>query len=219
MAACFFMCATAPRTIVYVDGFNLYYGAIRGSPYRWLDLQRYFAKVRPVDDIQAIKYFTAPVTGMAGSRQDALLRAFGTLPRVEVILGAFKLKRISCTFRTCPRIANGTPGFDVPEEKRTDVNIALHMLDDAYQQLCDRQVLVSGDSDMVPAVRMVQRRFPDVRIHVYVPARVRRRGAAVELRGAAHRSRTLPLNLMANSLLPNPVIARDGTVIHKPLDW
>ena len=26
------------RTRVYVDAFNLYYGALRGTPYKWLDL-------------------------------------------------------------------------------------------------------------------------------------------------------------------------------------
>ena len=37
--------------------------------------------------------------------------------------------------------------FDVYEEKRTDVNIAVYMLDDAYQDACDNFVLVSGNSD------------------------------------------------------------------------
>jgi hypothetical protein len=27
------------RTIVYIDGFNLYYGAVKGTPYKWLDLK------------------------------------------------------------------------------------------------------------------------------------------------------------------------------------
>jgi hypothetical protein len=35
------------RSIIYVDGFNLYYGAVRGGPHKWLDLQKYFTMLRP----------------------------------------------------------------------------------------------------------------------------------------------------------------------------
>ena len=61
----------------------------------------------------------------------------------------------------------GRRTFVVPEEKRTDVSIAIHMLDDAYRGLCECQVLVSGD-DLVPAIQMVRQRFPELRTTVYV---------------------------------------------------
>jgi hypothetical protein len=51
--------ATHPRTIIYIDGFNLYYGAVKGTPHKWLNLQRYFEMIRQNDDVVAIKYFTA----------------------------------------------------------------------------------------------------------------------------------------------------------------
>ena len=50
----------------------------------------------------------------------------------------------------------------VPEEKRTDVNIGIHMVDDAYQQRCDHEIVVSGDSDLVSAIKMVRQRFPNI---------------------------------------------------------
>jgi hypothetical protein len=40
-----------PRTIVYIDGFNLYYGAVRGSAVKWLNLQRFFQLLRPHDNM------------------------------------------------------------------------------------------------------------------------------------------------------------------------
>lgn len=63
------------RSIVYIDGFNLYYGAIRGGPFKWLDLQAYFRRLRQADDIQRIYYFSALVDGPGRARQETYLRA------------------------------------------------------------------------------------------------------------------------------------------------
>ena len=194
-----------PRTIVYVDGFNLYYGAVKGTPYKWLDLQRYFSLIRQHDDIQAIKYFTAEIVGPGLVRQKAFLAALSTRPLIEIILGRFKRKKVKCSFEKCTAPILPTRVFEVPEEKRTDVNIAVHMLDDAYQDRCDVFVLVSGDSDLVPAVRMIRHRFPEKRVIVYVPAIVPQRGQAVELRTAANDNRTLPLNLLRHAQLPSQI--------------
>ena len=172
-----------PRAIIYIDGFNLYYGALRGTAHKWLNLERYFSLLRPDDDLQQINYFTAPVTGPTRPNQDLYLRALATLPLVNIVLGKFKKKRIRCAVPGCchaaPRI------FNAVEEKRTDVHIGIHMLDDAYQNRCERQILVSSDSDLVPALNVVKSRFPNQEIIVYVPTRNAIRGAAVELRSAA----------------------------------
>jgi len=69
-----------PRTIVYIDGFNLYYGAVRGSAFKWLNLQRLFQLLRPDDNILKIHYFTALVDGPTRPNQKVYLRALGTLP-------------------------------------------------------------------------------------------------------------------------------------------
>ncbi len=211
--------ATKPRTIVYVDGFNLYYGAVKGTPYKWLDLQRYFTLLRQHDDIQAIKYFTAEIVGPGLVRQQAFLAALATKPLVEIILGRFKRKKVRCAYTQCASPATPARFFDVPEEKRTDVNIAVTMLDDAYQNRCDVFVVVSGDSDLVPAVRMIRHRFPEKRVIVYVPAQVPQRGQAVELRTAANDNRTLPLNLLRHAQLPPQIPDGAGGFIQKPAGW
>ena len=116
-------------------------------------------------------------------------------------------------------IRGGHRFWIAPEEKRTDVNIAVTMVDDAYQDLCERFVIVSGDSDLVPAVDQVKARFPDKEVIVYVPARTRIRGAATELRGAADKDRTLPLRLLRHCQLPVSIIDGAGVTIQKPAGW
>ena len=205
------------RTVVYVDGFNLYYGAVKGTPWKWLDLAKLFGMIRPVDEIQRIRYFTAMVNGPTKPNQEIYLRALATTPLVEVILGNFKRKRVRCKVAACNHA--GTKLFETQEEKRTDVNIAIYMLDDAYQDKCDNFVLVSGDSDLVPAVRMIRHRFPTKQITVYVPAQHPARSHAVELRSSAHVNRNLPLNLLKHCQFANPLADLAGGFLQKPALW
>lgn len=205
------------RSIIYIDGFNLYFGALKGTRLKWLDLQKYFTLLRPNDEIQQIRYFTAMVGGPARERQATYLRALDTLPLVDVILGRFKGKQIECEVSGCD--FRGRKIFTKPEEKRTDVNIAVHMLDDAYQDVCDRFVIVSGDSDLVPAINHVKLRFPEKEIIVYVPARSEIRGAAVELREAADKNKTLPLQIFPHSQFPSEIRDASGKGISRPKAW
>jgi hypothetical protein len=206
-----------PRTIVYIDGFNLYYGAVRGSAFKWLNLQRFFQLLRPHDNIVKVHYFTALVDGPTRPNQEVYLRALGTLPLVNIVLGKFKKKQVRCSNSACTFA--GERFFAVPEEKRTDVNIAVFLLDDAYQNQCDHSIVVSGDSDLVPAISLLKVRFPKKRVTVYVPSRNPMRGAAVELRSVADKHRTLPLNLLPFAQFSNPLPDGAGGLLHKPASW
>lgn len=207
------------KTIVYVDGFNLYYGAVKGTPYKWLDVEKYFRLLRPDDALQAIRYFTALITGPRAANQSAFLQALATRPLVDIVLGSFKRKQIRCEYNECHHLTPGDRVFSRYEEKRTDVNIAVHMLDDASRQQCNHQILVSGDSDLVPAIRMIRRRFPNVLTTIYVPAQATQRGYAVELRSAAHKHRLLPTNLLRHAQFPAQVPNGSGSFIAKPASW
>ena len=134
-----------------------------------------------------------------------------------MILGKYKNRQVTCRLQACGH--TGSRVFTTQEEKRTDVNIAVQMLDDAYQDLCDRLVVVSGDSDLVPSINMVKRRFPQKEIIVYVPARNSIRGAAVEIRAAADRDRLLPLNLLSHAQLPSRIPDGAGGYLDKPIGW
>lgn len=131
-------------SIVYIDGFNLYYGLLKGTQYKWLDLEKCFTLLRQGDQIQKIKYFTARVIGSASSRQSVYLSAITVSPLVEITYGLFKQKNVRCKVSHC--VATHNKSFSTYEEKGTDVNIATSMLDDAYQGRCERIVLVSADS-------------------------------------------------------------------------
>ena len=80
-------------TNVYVDGFNLYYGCLKGTPYKWLDLGALCQALLPPNKIQRIRYFTAKVSVHADPhqpvRQSAYLRALQTVPGLTVHLGNF----------------------------------------------------------------------------------------------------------------------------------
>lgn len=205
------------RSIVYIDGFNLYYGALKGTPHKWLDLERYFRLLLSGHDIQKIRYFTAKVVGSRAIDQGVYLSALATLPLVEIVFGQFKTKQIQGLCPSCP--LPRPQFFTTYEEKRTDVNIALWMLHDAQKNLCDRLILVTGDSDLVPAIAMVKNHCPEKTITVYVPARSSVRGAAVELRSIADRHKTLPLNILQAAQFPAEITTGAGTMIKKPSSW
>jgi hypothetical protein len=207
-----------PRVIVYIDGFNLYYGVLKDVPrLKWLDLERYCRLLRPADDVQVVRYFTALVDGSTKPHQEAYLKALATTPTVNVVLGKYKNKQVKCRVTAC--LHGALRVFQVPEEKRTDVNIAITMLDDAYQNLCDHLILFSGDSDLVPAVNLVRSRFPTKTITVYVPFRNPTRGGAVELRLAASKHKDLPLTLLTKAQFPDNVPDGSGGIITRPASW
>jgi uncharacterized LabA/DUF88 family protein len=126
-------------------------------------------------------------------------------------------ENVKCGVVGCPH--PGSKWFTVPEEKRTDVNIAVSMVDDAYQNACDHFVLMSGDSDLVPGLATVRRRFAAKSITVYVPSRNPITAAAVELRAAAQRARELPLLLLAKAQFPNSIPDGAGGTLNRPATW
>ena len=144
--------------------------------------------------------------------------ALNTLPKVRVTEGRYKTKYVNCQVQTCSH-SSSQRRFTTWEEKRTDVNIAVQMMDDAYQQLCDVMVVVSGDSDLVPPLLRIKERFPNMKLVVYVPARNAQRGAAVEIRSAADKHATLPVDLLKRCQLPTKVPDGAGGFIVKPEDW
>jgi uncharacterized LabA/DUF88 family protein len=205
------------RSIIYIDGFNMYNGSLSGTPHKWLNLERYFDRLRQHEDVLSIKYFTAKMDGDSGVRQEVYLRALSTLSRVEVIVGRYKRKTVTCRVRACSWLGNKL--FQTWEEKRTDVNIAVQMLDDALSEQSDTQVLVSGDSDLVPALNKIKERRPQQTLVVYVPARDEHRGAAVEIRSAADKNATLPVALFKHCQLPQEIDDGAGGKIRKPTSW
>ena len=149
---------------VYVDGFNLYYGALKTTPYKWLDLLRLCQALLPSDTIQSIKYFTArvsarPTNPTSAHDQGLYIRALKTTP-VTIKYGHFLTHSV-------PMYLSGvTPPqkvwVDKTEEKGSDVNLASHLLREAFLKQFEVAVLISNDSDLAEPVRIVaeELKFP-----------------------------------------------------------
>lgn len=147
------------RVNVYIDGFNLYYGAVKGSPYKWLDLGALCRRLLPNDSIQSIEYFTAIVSARPDDpnvpvRQQVFLRALRTVPDLQIIYGHFLT-------HSCRMVLTGTNPVkkvwvNKTEEKGSDVNLAAHLLRDAYNKKFEVAVLVTNDSDLLEPVRIVR---------------------------------------------------------------
>jgi uncharacterized LabA/DUF88 family protein len=208
----------AYRTIVYVDGFNFYYGQVRGTPWKWVDPVSLFLKVLgPQNALVKIKHFTARVQPSPGdpqvnARQDAYLRALEAYcPKVELIYGHFLRHRVSMENANPP-----PPAVEVwkNEEKGSDVNLALHVINDAWRNEYDCAVIVSNDSDVAEALRLVKSQHRKL-IGLVTPGAPTRK-TSYQLRQHADFVKPIRTWMLRDSQLPNPI---PGTSIHKPASW
>jgi hypothetical protein len=141
------------KTNVYVDGFNLYYGAVKGTPYKWLDLAALTAKLFPRNQINRIRYFTAIVDARPPDlqqpvRQQTYLRALLTVPNLSVHLGTFRTRPVRMTLVHPPGVGPKTAEVWKTEEKGSDVNLASYLLLDGFRKDCDVAIVVSNDADL-----------------------------------------------------------------------
>jgi hypothetical protein len=148
-------------TNVYVDGFNLYYGCLKGTPYRWLDLRSLCRILLPINTLHRIRYFTARIRprdyDMHGpAHQAAYLRALATLPEVSIHLGQFKTGIVRMPLAHPPTSGPATVEVVKTEEKGSDVNLATFLLLDAFRGDCEMSVVISNDSDLVEPIRVVR---------------------------------------------------------------
>ena len=155
-----------------MDAFNWYSGIFQHHPaWKWLNVQSFFKALRLDEEVVTVKFFTTLVDPLknVSTRRDRqkryIRRALGTLPKVKIILGKYQERTVTCQARDCMRRLE----YQVPEEKKTDVNMAVNLLEDSVRELTDSMVIVSGDSDLEPAVEWVRRNYPHVRITVYIP--------------------------------------------------
>ena len=150
-----------PRTNVYIDGFNLFYGALKGTPYKWLNLRRLSELLLPTNDVRTVKYFTAQVTSRPGKpnqgiHQQFYLRALKTLPDLEIVFGHFLTSRVRMPLVNPVRGLSHSVEVIKTEEKGSDVNMATHLIHDAHQGVFDVAVLITNDSDLLGPIEIVQ---------------------------------------------------------------
>ena len=202
------------RVIVYIDGYNLYFGLreVSGSKYKWLNLQAFSESfLRPGMRLISVKYFTAITpknVGGSKQRQDIYLKALQThCDRLEIFYGRFLSKS-----RRCPTCDAEHATF---EEKKTDVNIACQMLNDAHFDRYDLCYVVSGDGDLVPPLQIIKKNYP--KKHAIV-ARPPRRNSE-ELRGIADGWFSIGKQRLRKHQLPEKIVSTDNRTLIRPAKW
>ena len=202
------------RTTVYVDGFNLYYGALRDQPYKWLDLLGFSLRLSALyNTVARIRYFTAevlpsPRNPAAPERQQANLRALKTIANLSVHYGLFQV----------------IPGHP-PREKGPDVNLGSYLLLDAFDSEYQGALVTANDSDLTHPIELVRQRF-GVRVGVATPVlnchpNGKQRHPSSRLRQAADflvKINKRNRRTLRDSQMPETVI-HNGRAIIKPSGW
>jgi hypothetical protein len=207
------------RAIVYIDGFNLYFGALKNTSYKWLDLEKLFQKLLGEHHvITQIKYFTARISARANNpespdRQDAYLCALEKhCPLVKIYYGHFLSNKVKIKVHNPPK---GCPPYVTAvetKEKGSDVNLALHILNDAWHDRYDCAVLVSNDSDIAGALRFAKEEH-NKKIGLIIPGH---RHPSQTLMQHKDFMKVIRTSVLADSQLPDHI---PETNISKPASW
>ncbi len=223
------------KTTIYIDGYNLYYGVLRNTPYKWLDVVKLFSKIahaqNPDSEIIKVKFFTAPVKiklsnhGEASQKsQRDYHRALEKIyPNFEVIQGYFNISEGWYPRYKTPISRNDTVRAWSLEEKQTDVNIALNIYRDTAKAKTEQVILVSNDSDLIPAIQAIKQDFPHIVAGVIMPI-IKREGATErqENKGLSKFSDWTWSNIqeeeLKTALLPK-MIPTKKKPIYKPSYW
>ena len=208
------------NTNLYIDGFNLYYRALKDTPFRWLDLRELAEILFPQDYIRRVCYFTArldvrPSNPGQAQRQLIYLRALATLEGFDTYYGVFRsgVKR-----RPLADPVSGMPTHVLvrdSEEKGSDVNLATRLLVDGFNGDYEQAVVVSNDADFAGAMRYVR---DDLGLRVTLVNPDSRNASPRQLADAATYVKRLWKSHLRRSLLPDTLRDEIGT-IRKPDGW
>lgn len=260
------------KTIVYIDGFKLYY-AIRSYNHKWLNVKQLADNVLPAPhQVVSVKYYTARVSGAADPgqprRQQIYLKALQMVPEIEIFFGKFLAKTVWRPLMNLPAanrpITIGGSSFTFPagdypidadpaifntrreilavgsypagygngqpkqtpapnndaikaqvhwmEEKGSDVNLACHLVNDAWAGKFEAAAVISNDTDLAEPIRIVTQEL-NKPIILICPSKF---GASPHLQKFASSVRHIHFNHVRSSQFPSPI---PGTTIEKPDSW
>lgn len=197
--------------IIYIDGFNLYFGIVKAGLYqcKWLNLERLIKNISlPHQELIEINYFTSRVTNDPDKqkRQTIFIEALETTG-IKIFYGHYQSSAMECI--RCGNI------WRTYNEKMTDVNIATQMIMDAYQDRYDMAMLISGDSDLVPPIKAIHANFPNKRVFVAFPPK--RYNASVA--SVAKGSFIIGRKKLVDSQFPDEVCKSSGFILRRPDKW
>ena len=191
---------------VLVDGFNLYHSLRKNPRYKWADLRKlsqFF--IKKTETIKKIYYFTSTAHWDSDKvkRHNIYIKAL-RYTGIEVIKGRFKDKNVKCL--TCNK------WFSVPVEKETDVKITTKLIELAFKKSCDKILLISGDTDLAPAIELIKKLFPSLNIHIVFP---KEREPKILKKIVPNNYSTIKEKHLMNCRLPNKLT----TNIYCPSEW
>jgi uncharacterized LabA/DUF88 family protein len=199
------------RVIVYIDGFNLYFG-IREAGLdncRWLNLEKMVSKLlQPNQILKEIKYFTSRVSNNPDKqkRQSTYIDALEST-KIKILYGNYQDGSEEC--RRCGHI------WRTAKEKMTDVNIATSMIVDAFNDLFDMALLISGDSDLVPPIKAVHTNFNKKRVVIAFPPKRHNASMALVAKG----SLIIGKKTLIDSQFDSEIKSKTGYLLKKPVKW
>jgi len=203
------------KTNIYIDGFNLYFGCVKDTPYKWLDVAKMCRLLLPKDNIQRIKYFTAKVKPRPNDpsqpiRQATFWRALRTIPNLEIVEGSFLSHEVMM-----PRspIGSGYVKVVKTEEKGSDVNLATHLLLDGFHNEYELAVIVSNDSDLLLLIQVVTEQFGKP-VGLLNP----QKDPSVKLIPHVMFVKNIRGSVLKSSLFPSVMRDKNGQ-FSKPADW
>lgn len=209
---------------VYVDAFNLYFGALKGTRYKWLNIEKLCQHYFPADEITSIQYCTArlnrrlrPDNSRQVTRQEFYLRALGTIPTLEVIQGHYQTNIVQAHLADPPRFGARVVDIIKSEEKGSDVNIATRLLLDAFDNTFEKAVVITNDSDQRMPIETVIKRFGKPVI-VLIPLGADDRRPSGVLSNVATSSPVISTDSLLASQFPIELVDRMGR-FHKPKEW
>jgi uncharacterized LabA/DUF88 family protein len=172
------------KTIIYIDGYNLYYSRLKNTPFKWLDVVALFRDQLlraqdPTAEVIAVKYFTAPVKAsyarhgtLSEQAQTQYLRALkAKYAYLEVINGfhIFEPTKLPTFIKGVPASKDNLSSIWMIEEKQTDENLSLQVYRDAIKGNCDQIVICSNDSDVEPVLKLLALDTPEVIVGLVLP--------------------------------------------------
>jgi uncharacterized LabA/DUF88 family protein len=202
------------RVACYIDGFNLYHAIddLQKPHLKWLDVNALAQSIcRRQEQLVKVAYFSAYATWLpakyARHRQYvAAIQQRG----VECHMARFNEKRAKCN--SCGAT------WKQHEEKETDVHFSLTFVEDAIDNVFDRAIIISADGDLVPAVRVVRRRFPGKQIFLATPPG--RHSMARNLLSACNSGMSITDGRLGQCLLPREITDANGLVIaRRPAEY
>lgn len=220
---------------VYVDGFNVYFCAVKSTSYKWLNLLALCNTLFPTVQISKIKYFSAKVRNLqhdpnAQTRQDTYWRALRTIPDLEIIEGNFVawprlLPQFPFAYVNGPNRPPNKVQVERAEEKGSDVNLAAYLVYDNCMQQADESIVISNDSDLANAIELVTRDLqrPVTVVNPNRTARVRSEPRHCSLQQDLRRVstrflRSINERVLATTQFPPTMTDAQGTFT-KPAGW